>query len=93
VQLVAGDYISQDVSVGFTGLLPAELQGFGAQCSEDQGARGTGSAQSERRAFTMKDETRELNEKRDTGDLKTCKNIVSRGLSQIKPRDQYLAWG
>lgn len=27
VQLFAGDYIAQDVSIGFTGFLPAELQG------------------------------------------------------------------
>lgn len=50
MQLFAGDYVSQDVSVGFTGFLPAELQGVGAQRSEDQGSRSTGSAESKWRA-------------------------------------------
>lgn len=46
MQLFTSDYIAQDVSVGFTRFLPAELQGIRAQSGEDQGARGTGSAQS-----------------------------------------------
>lgn len=52
MQLLAGDHIAQDVSVGLTRFLPAELQGIRAQGSEDQGARGTGSAQSKWRAYT-----------------------------------------
>lgn len=48
VQLFTGDYIAQDVSVGFTRFIPAELQGIRTECSEDQGAGGTGGAQSER---------------------------------------------
>lgn len=48
VQLFTGDYIAQDVSVGFTRFIPAELQGIRTERSEDQGAGGTGGAQSER---------------------------------------------
>lgn len=48
VQLFTGDYIAQDVSVGFTRFIPAELQGIRTKRSEDQGAGGTGGAQSER---------------------------------------------
>lgn len=47
MQLFAGDYIAQDVSVGFPRFLPAELQRIRTQGSEDQGAGGAGSAQSE----------------------------------------------
>lgn len=51
VQLLTGDYIAQNVSVGFTRFFPAELQRIRAQRCEHQGSRRTGSAQSERRAF------------------------------------------
>lgn len=60
MQLLAGDYIAQDVSVGFTWFLPAELQGIGAQGGEDQGARGTGSAQSKWRAYRQQNKTRDI---------------------------------
>ena len=48
VQLFTGDYVAQDFSIGFTRFIPAELQGIRTKCSEDQGAGGTGGAQSER---------------------------------------------
>lgn len=58
MQLFAGDYVAQDVSVGFPRFLPAELQGIRAQSSEDQGARGTGSAQSKWRAYSEQNKKR-----------------------------------
>lgn len=51
MQLLTGDYIAQDVSIGFTRFFPAELQRIRAQRCEDQGSWCTGSAQSERRAL------------------------------------------
>lgn len=47
MQLFTSDYITENVSIGFARFLPAELQGIRAQSSEDQGAWGTGCAQSE----------------------------------------------
>lgn len=47
MKLFTGDYIAQNVSIGFARFLPAELQGIGAKSSEDQWAWGTGCAQSE----------------------------------------------
>lgn len=51
MQLLTGDYVTQNVSIGFTWFFPAKLQRIRAQRGEDQGSRRTGSAQCERRAL------------------------------------------
>lgn len=49
VQMFTGDHVAQDVSVGFAGFLPAQLQCLGGQSCEHQGAWSTGGTESEGR--------------------------------------------
>lgn len=54
MQLFAGDYISQDFSVGLAWFLPAELQRIRTQSCEHQRSWSAGSAKSERRTWRKK---------------------------------------
>lgn len=72
MQLFTGDYVAQDVSVGFARFLPAQLQCLWAQGSEDQGARGTGGTQGKWRTCKTEAERGEEGWREKLGGMDRC---------------------
>lgn len=91
VYLFASNLIAQDISVGFTRFLPAELQRVWAQGCEHQRAWSTGSTQSERWAWTQTRAKTQWGGKHQTSGNHVKPDHIG-GFRQNQ-KNQHLAWG